>query len=216
MEERQEQIAVTLKQVGHHYGARQVFSQVEASFHTGQVGVITGTNGSGKSTLFRIIAGLLQPAHGSVEVTSSGKTLEALERRSILGMVAPDITLYRELTAVENLQFFANLQGRELTRNELVEIFTELGLKGRGRDFVGSYSSGMRQRLKYALALLFNPPLLLLDEPTANLDVAGVEIVERIIARQKERAGGGLTLVATNEPREMDWGDVLIHLEPSP
>lgn len=214
MEERQEQIAVALKQVGHHYGTRRVFSQVEAAFHAGQVGVITGTNGSGKSTLFRIIAGLLQPAVGSVEVIFGGKSLDALERRKILGMVAPDLTLYRELTAVENLQFFARLEGRELARNELVEILTEVGLKGRGRDYVGSYSSGMRQRLKYAFALMFNPPLLLLDEPTANLDVSGVEIVERVIARQRARLEGGLTLVATNEPREMDWGEVLIRLEP--
>jgi len=170
-------------------------------------------NGSGKSTLFRIIAGLLQPANGSVEILRGGESLDATARRSFIGYVSPDLTLYRELTGAENLRFFSELQGRELRKSELAELLNEVGLKGRGRDLVGSYSSGMRQRLKYAFALLNAPPILLLDEPTANLDVSGREMVERILARQREHPEGGVTLIATNEPRELDWGDILVRLE---
>jgi heme exporter protein A len=72
----------------------------------------------------------------------------------------------------------------------------------------------MRQRLKYAFALLAQPPILLLDEPTANLDVEGVAMVERVIAAH--RAGGGLAVVATNEPREVGWGEMRIDLASSP
>ncbi len=204
---------VRLNKVSHNFGARRVFSPLETSFQSGETGVVTGINGSGKSTLFRIIAGLLQPAGGSVDMLHGAESLDALARRAHIGYVSPDLTLYRELTGVENLQFFSELQGRELRKAELAELLTEVGLKGRGRDLVGSYSSGMRQRLKYAFALLNAPPILLLDEPTANLDIAGMEMVERIVARQREHPQGGITLIATNEPRELDWGDRLIRLE---
>lgn len=204
---------VRLDKVEHHFGARRVFSPIEAAFASGETGVFTGANGAGKSTLFRIVAGLLQPSGGSVQVVRGAESLDALARRAHIGYVSPDLTLYRELTGAENLQFFSELQGKELRKSELAEMLAEVGLKGRGRDLVGAYSSGMRQRLKYAFALLNAPPILLLDEPTANLDVAGVEMVERIIARQREHPQGGITLIATNEPRELDWGDRLIRLE---
>ncbi len=97
-----------------------------------------------------------------------------------------------------------------LTRDELIALFERVGLKGRGRDYVRNYSSGMRQRLKYAFALLHRPPILLLDEPTTNLDVQGVQIVEEIVASQKRR---GMVVIATNEPREVAWGDVIVRLE---
>ena len=123
------------------------------------------------------------------------------------------LVLYRELTGAENLQFFAELHGVRLDRAATIELLTRVGLRGRGRDLVGAYSSGMRQRLKYAFALLHDPPILLLDEPTANLDVDGIAIVEQIVTAQQKRAGGGLTIVATNEPRELEWSALRVHLE---
>ncbi len=204
---------IRLDKVSHAFGERRVFSPLEATFLSGEVGVVTGFNGSGKSTLFRIIAGLLQPTQGAVDVLQSGKPLDALLRRAHIGYVSPDLTLYRELTAVENLQFFAELQGKNFRKSELAELLNEVGLKGRGRDFVGAYSNGMRQRLKYAFALLNAPPILLLDEPTANLDVVGMEMVERIVTRQRSHPQGGITLIATNEPRELGWGDTVVRLE---
>ena len=83
---------------------------------------------------------------------------------------------------------------------------------GAGAILSGAYSSGMRQRLKYAFALLGQPPILLLDEPTANLDVDGMAMVEQIIAGAAGASGGGLTMIATNEPREEKWGMVRIGL----
>jgi heme exporter protein A len=206
---------VTVEMAGltHRFGKRTVFADVNAQVCAGQVLVVTGPNGSGKSTLLRILAGLLPPTEGAVTVRVNGAALDAVTRRQHVGYVAPDLTLYRELTGAENLQFFARLRGLTLSRDDLIAALTEVGLRGRGRDLVSAYSSGMRQRLKYAFALLARPPLLLLDEPTANLDVDGMAMVERVLAAQRARPDGGLTILGTNEPREVEWGDTQIRLE---
>jgi heme exporter protein A len=207
------QICIRFRDVTHRFGPRSVLKNITAEMYTGQVGIITGSNGSGKSTLLRVAAGLLTPMAGDVEVEVNGQPLAPDDRRAAIGLVAPDLTLYRELTGAENLSFFARLKGIEPTREMLIEALTEVGLRGRGKDLVSGYSSGMRQRLKYAFALLGRPPILMLDEPTANLDVEGIAMVERVVAAQKARPDGGLVLVATNEPRETAWGIPLIQLE---
>ena len=202
-------VALTLEQVSRRFGARPVFSDVSGSARSGQSLVIAGANGSGKSTLLRIAAGLLPPSSGKVTVTSNGVSLDSVQRRPLLGYVAPDLTLYSELTGAENLRFFARVRGLSPSTNELRELLARVGLTGRGKDYLGNYSSGMRQRLKYAFALLNRPPILFLDEPTANLDSQGVEMAESVVHEQKQN---GLVLIATNEPRELAWGDTVVRL----
>jgi heme exporter protein A len=203
-------VELELREVSHRFGLRAVFENVCGTACGAQTLVVAGANGSGKSTLLRIAAGLLAPSSGRALFRWNGQELDAVARREHLGYVAPDLMLYRELSAAENLLFFASLRGISPSREELISMLAEVGLKGRGRDLVGAYSSGMRQRLKYAFALLARPPVLILDEPTANLDDAGVEIVRRIIDDQ--RVKGGITLIATNEARETAWGDTCIRL----
>jgi heme exporter protein A len=209
----QADLSIRLEQVGHRFGTRRVFGGIDLEVTAGQVCIVTGPNGSGKSTLLRIVAGLLAASEGTVAVTVHGKAQTLRDRRHFLGYVSPDLTLYKELTAAENLQFFARLRGMILTRDDLIERLTAVGLRGRGRDPVGTYSSGMRQRLKYAFALLADPPILLLDEPTANLDMSGIAIVESLVEAHRRRVGGGLTILATNEPRELEWGDMTVRVD---
>jgi heme exporter protein A len=203
-------VKLNLTGVGRRFGRRVVFQNLTVQAVSGQTLVLAGANGSGKSTLLKIIAGLLPPSAGRVDLSLDGRALDTFVRRAHIGFVAPDLTLYPELTGAENLQFFARLRGIDLTRDDLIALLERVGLKGRGRDYVGNYSSGMRQRLKYAFALLHRPSILLLDEPTANLDVRGMEIVEDIIQAQKQR---GLVVVATNEPRETTWADVMLRID---
>jgi heme exporter protein A len=204
--------SLVLDCVAHQFGGRRVFEGISATVGAGEILIVSGANGSGKSTLLRIMAGLLTPTSGGVTVSTEGASRDAASSRSQIGYVAPDLVLYRELTGAENLQFFGELHGVRLDRQALIDMLTRVGLRGRGRDLAGSYSSGMRQRLKYAFALLHNPPILLLDEPTANLDVDGVAIVEEIVEAQRRRGGGGLTVVATNEPRELCWSPLRVDL----
>jgi heme exporter protein A len=197
-------VHLALEGVGKKFGRRRVFDGLTAEVGHGEVLVVTGPNGSGKSTLLLIIAGLLRPTRGRVVISRDGKSLPLAERREWLGMVAPDLTLYPELTALENLRFFQRVRGQEPRESDLVALLERVGLAGRGRDAVRTFSSGMRQRLKYAFALAHAPEVLLLDEPTANLDVAGVSMVEGVIAEQRRR---GLLVLATNEPEEVRHGN---------
>jgi heme exporter protein A len=201
-----------LQEVAAGYGARRVLAGVSLVLRRGEVLVVAGHNGSGKSTLLRLIAGLQQPTAGHISFLVRGQRLRPDQGRDLVGWVAPDLQLYRELTALENLAFFAEVRGLRRRRAELEALLGEVGLGGRGDDLLAAYSSGMAQRLRYAYALLHRPPLLLLDEPTVTLDERGAALVERVVAAQRER---GLVVIATNDPRELRFGDYVLRLSAS-
>lgn len=198
-----------LDNVTKRFGPRPVFSNVCAEVRSGETLVVTGYNGSGKSTLLSVLAGLLPPDQGRVRFLRDGKELDADARRRSIGLVAPDLTFYPELTALENMEFFARVRGLIWNASHAIELLERVGLPGREKDLVGTFSSGMRVRVKYAVALHAEPGLLLLDEPTAMLDESGVQIVDSIIQEQK---GRGILVLATNDPRETRYGDLFLHL----
>lgn len=202
-------LEIRLDRLGKCFAGRWIFRNTNARVSLGETLAISGRNGSGKSTLLRVIAGLLRPSEGDAIYAWENHLLESAARRAITGYAAPDLSLYRELSGAENLRFFARLRGIDLSRSDLADLLLRVGLKGRGKDLVGAYSSGMRQRLKLAFALLHRPTVLLLDEPTANLDEEGVTIVEEIVS---EHTCCGIAIIATNEPREVAWGNLAIHL----
>jgi heme exporter protein A len=191
------------------YGARRVFAGVGLTLLGGETLVVAGHNGSGKSTLLRLLCGLQRPTAGHAIYYAGGQGYRPDEARHLVGWVAPDLQLYRELTALENLEFFARVRGLRRTRAELAALLEEVELGGRGDDLLAAYSSGMAQRLRYAYALLHAPPVLLLDEPTVTLDERGAALFARIVARQRER---GITVIATNDPRELRFGDYVLRL----
>ena len=162
---------------------------------------VTGCNGSGKTTLLKILAGLLRPSTGSVRLNCDGRTLAAPERRLAIGWAGPDLALYGELTALENLVFFRKAAGRPAPLDELTRRLMEVGLRPEAIDRrVEEFSTGMKQRLRIAFALLFDPPILLLDEPMAGLDAEGREIVHRAIAAARRR---GAVVLASNDERDL-------------
>jgi heme exporter protein A len=202
-------LRLELADVALDYGARRVLAGITLALQCGETLVVAGPNGSGKSTLLRVLCGLQRPTDGEVFYQFGGVRYRPAEVPWLVGWVAPDLQLYRELTALENLRFFAEVRGLRWTTAELAALLAEVGLDGRGGDLLAAYSSGMAQRLRYAYALLHQPLVLLLDEPTLTLDERGAALVERVIARQRER---GLTIIATNDPRELRWGDYVLRL----
>jgi len=203
------QASVAVKNLTKAYHYRKLFSGLSFAVENNTVFAVLGANGSGKTTLLRIICDLVPATSGKVEVSAAGRLLNATERRAMVGLVSPDLELYSELSAFENLEFFAGVRGLAFSREKAREMLEYVGLKGRGHDYVSTYSSGMKQRLKYAYALFHDPRILILDEPTSNLDSRGVALVEEVIRRQRER---GIVIMATNEQREESYADRTLSL----
>jgi len=162
--------------------------------------VVTGPNGSGKTTLVRIICGLLSPSSGGVHFYKKNRRLSRDEISQHLALVGPYLHFYRDLTAWENLQFFAKARFGTVDKKRVFALLDQLGLKNRHNDELKAYSSGMLQRIKYVAALYHQPELLILDEPTANLDNEGKQRVYEIIETQKKER---MLIIATNEPEEI-------------
>jgi len=186
--------------LGHRFGRLVLFRKLSFTLDSGQSVAVTGSNGSGKSTLLRILAGVLTPRAGQVTLTVEGNAVPREERPLRTGLVAPYFNVYDGLSAQENLAFLAEVRQLPNATPRIEAVLNQVGLAGRTEDLVGTYSSGMKQRVKYAAALLADPPLLLLDEPSANLDEAGLAMVDRVMDRQ--RARGRLLVVATNVAEE--------------
>ncbi len=202
-------ITVELNNLAKSFNKRPIFDTVNAVVEGGHALAVAGANGAGKSTLLRLICGLLRPSRGEVAITCDGLKSQPAEARRLFGLVAPDVALYGELTALENLAFFARVRGLPVQTDAHDALLARLGLDGRGDDEVRTYSSGMRHRLKYACALLHQPQILLLDEPSANLDEDGIAIAHGVMAEQKQR---GILIFASNDPAEVALGDQVLRL----
>ena len=206
-------VSLCLDSVSKAYGARRVLRGLSLTVESGEAVTIQGPNGSGKSTLLKIVAGLLRPTQGTVTISTGTEDWTAsLERRRLVGYASPDLAFYPELTGRENLQFFQAVRGREgkAVEDACTEVLSRVGLGNRGDDPVAAYSSGMRQRLRLAFAMLADAPALLLDEPSLALDTQGVGLIGEMIAIQRTR--GGITLLATNDPDEAKLGDRMVVL----
>jgi heme exporter protein A len=192
-----------------YYSRTLLFKDISFDLRPGEVLAITGWNGSGKSTLLRIIAGLVRPSAGQVEMYLEDEAIPKESRRRFLGMVAPALSLYEELTALENIEFFCRVRGVSYDRKGCLNKLDRVGLTEQAHKMCKHYSSGMKQRLKLVQALIHNPPLLLLDEPGCNLDSKGMKIVQDVILEQRQF---GMTVIASNEKREVDHADSVINL----
>jgi heme exporter protein A len=202
-------VSVELKNLAKSFNQRPIFDDVNVVVEDGHALVVAGANGSGKSTLLRIICGLLRPSRGEVVLTVDGRPRPLAEARDVFGLVAPDVALYGELTALENMAFFARVRNLPVESQRFEAMLDRLGLGGRGDDETRTYSSGMRHRLKYACALLHAPRILLLDEPSANLDEEGITVARQVMAEQQQR---GILIFATNDADEMALGDQVVRL----
>ncbi len=202
-------LSLEVRDLGKWFGRRKVFDRINFSLEEKSSLVVTGKNGSGKTTLLKILCGLVRPSKGDVLISVDGKTLTRYESKNLLGVVMPDLELYGELTALENLMFLSRIRGLDPDKDVLKEKIGWVGLARREDDLVFSFSSGMKQRLKYAFALVLQPKILFLDEPTTNLDEEGISLVDQIASLQKER---GILILATNEKADLKYGNQIIQL----
>lgn len=190
---------IEVDNLGKRFGERIVFSKIKFSLSTGQSLAVVGRNGSGKSTLLKVMLSLLTPTRGKVTYFQGDQELESAQIRANVSFVSPYLNLYDHLTAEENLKFFSTVSGGNISGKNINRLLEKVGLEGRGMDYVYGYSSGMKQRLKYAIAMLKDPKFLFLDEPTSNLDDDGKKIVVELLENYRKNA---IIIIATNEKEE--------------
>jgi heme exporter protein A len=183
---------IEARKLGRRFGEKRVLRGVDLTVPRGGFAVVTGANGSGKTTLLRICAGLAIPTEGDLRVEAE---------RAQIGYLAHEPLVYRELTALENLELYGRLYRVPERRERIGMLLERFGLWDARRDRVASYSRGMTQRLALCRVLLHDPALLVLDEPYTALDEQGAELLDAQLA---ELRGERTFLVSTHDPARME------------
>jgi len=185
---------IELKNLTKQYANFTAVDGVNLTVDEGSVFGFLGPNGAGKSTTIRMLLSLIKPTSGDIFVF--GKNLQT-NRNEILREIGciiekPDFYLY--LSAIKNLELFARMNGIYPTKMQLEEMFETVGLKGRERDSVKTYSHGMKQRLGIAQTLIHQPSLIVLDEPTTGLDPQGIIDLRNLILQLQKKQGKTIVL----------------------
>lgn len=189
---------ITLDSIGKQYSSGWVIRDVYHHFESNSITGIKGKNGSGKSTLLRIISSMLTPTEGAISFTLQGETLELEQIPQKISHVAPSIELIDSLTIAETLQF--HFAFREMVSGESVAHLLETVWLTDSKELqISELSSGMKQRLQLALAFFTKSELILLDEPTSNLDEEGIDLYYHLIDNYQL---GRTIVIASNEERD--------------
>jgi heme exporter protein A len=190
-------VDLTVEDVSRHFGRRKALSRI--SFHTrsGSILGMLGPNGAGKSTMIAVLATLMRPSGGAIMYGTHTSTAAGAALRSRIGILGHDLFLYPELTARENLVFFAGLYGAADAHAAADAALGRAGLADRANDAVSSFSRGMRQRVALERSLIHRPRLVLLDEPFTGLDDASTAaLVARLRGLRDE---GAIVVLATHD-----------------
>ncbi|MGA2112286.1 MAG: heme ABC exporter ATP-binding protein CcmA [Anaerolineales bacterium] len=188
-------MSIQVAKLGKSFGPRLVLQQLDWEVARGEFVVLAGPNGVGKTTLLWILASLIRPSFGQVWVEGMPLPQEAARVRRQIGVVGHQPFLYGDLSAEENLRFYAQLYGLNRYGPRIRERLDQVGLLSRREEPVRSFSRGMQQRLSLARALLHDPLILLLDEPYAGLDLQAGRLLDGML---REVASQGRTIVMTS------------------
>jgi heme ABC exporter ATP-binding subunit CcmA len=188
---------LAVEDVSRHFGRRRAVSRVTFTIDSGTMLGLLGPNGAGKSTLLAMLATLLRPSAGQIRYGAQDAGQHGAALRGTIGVLGHDLFLYPELTAQENLEFFAALYDVAAPREAAVRALQQANLADRGGDLVSSFSRGMRQRVALERALIHRPRLLLLDEPFTGLDDASAAALAGRLKTLQQ--AGAMVIVATHD-----------------
>jgi len=198
---------ITLSDAGKRFNREWIFRHFDYQFYSSKAYAITGPNGSGKSTLLQFIAGALMPTEGSVSYQDAqGKPQTECFR--LLSLAAPYLETIEEMTAREFFLFHQSFKPL-LPGIGIADLLERIGLKAAADKQIRYYSSGMKQRVKLAQAIFSDVPVILLDEPTTNLDAAGAALYHELI---REFCRERLVMVSSNDPLEYSFCETVISM----
>jgi ABC-type multidrug transport system ATPase subunit len=194
-------MTITLQNIGRRFNRDWIFRGVDYSFTSGQSYAILGPNGSGKSTLLQVLNGSLSPSAGTIEFALDSKPVEIDQVFTHLSLAAPYLELIEEFSMSEMIDFHFKFKNYKqgMDKAQLIEL---LNLPKSADKLIKYFSSGMKQRLKLALAFCADTPMLMLDEPTSNLDTQGVDWYLNLV---QQFAEGRLTIVCSNQEHEYSF-----------
>jgi heme exporter protein A len=192
------------------FSRRLIFKDISFKLNSSSIFGIAGPNGSGKSTLVKIIAGIISPSGGKLIHQLNGDEIKPEKLHNHIGLVSPYLVLYDEFSAYENLNYFSEIRGVTFNKEKVDGLLNKFRLFHRKDDLVKAYSSGMKQRLKFIFALMHSPQLIILDEPTSNLDDEGKEVVYELI---REEGKKNIVLIASNEKIDLNLCSERINLD---
>jgi len=199
---------IVLEGTGKRFGRDWIFRDLTFTFEEGRRYAVTGPNGSGKSTLLRVVAGHLTPSKGKVSFRAGGQPLGVDDVYARVAWAAPYIELIEEYTLDEALRFHQRFKPfiNDIRTDDALEL---IGLAHARHKQIRNFSSGMKQRLKLGLALLSDVSLVLLDEPTTNLDEAGARWYHDMVGRFGD---GRTVIVASNVPTDYAFCESELHI----
>ncbi|MHC1738085.1 MAG: ATP-binding cassette domain-containing protein [Ignavibacteriaceae bacterium] len=183
-----------------YFGRRLVFRNMNIEYSKSGIYGISGPNGSGKSTLLKVISGISSPSKGEITHSSGGERIEPDNIHEHIGFVSPYLVLYEEFSCRENIDIFAKIRGIKTDEGHIENLLDRFRLTERENDLLKFYSSGMKQRMKFIFALLHKPELLILDEPTENLDNEGKEKIFELVTNYSAE---NIVIIASNEESDL-------------
>ena len=202
---------IVVEGLGKVFGRRDAVRDVSFTVERGGFLALFGPNGAGKTTVLRIVATLLAPSSGTVRVAGHDVSDDPDPVRRLVGLISHSPLLYRDLTAYENLRFYADMYGLDDREQRIAELLDRVELTHRRYDLVRTFSKGMLQRLAIARALLHRPRVLLLDEPHSGLDPHAVGILDSLLA--EIRAEHTFVMVTHNIAKGLELGTRLMIVE---
>lgn len=192
------------------FGRRLIFNDLQFKFDKAGVYGISGPNGSGKSTLVKMIAGIIGASKGKIFHKLDNKLVIEEQLHNHIGFASPYLVLYEEFSTYENLKLFSEIRGLQFNKERVDYLLNKFLLFKRKDDLLKTYSSGMMQRVKFIFALMHSPLLIILDEPTSNLDDEGKNSVYELI---KEEGQKNIVLIASNEKNDLEYCSDIVYLE---
>lgn len=180
-----------------------IFSNIDINLTNSDIIGVIGPNGSGKSTLLKTLTGVTGLSNGEISLTVQNSKIDKNYFFNHIGFVSPYLNLYEEFYPLEHIKIFLNMKARNYDDNIAVNWLKRMNLYKDRFKLISQFSSGMKQRLKYILALINNPEIIILDEPMTNLDEDGFKTISEIINEHIENKGG--IIIATNDKREMEF-----------